>query len=61
MMKGIWAKRELSQKELLETYKSHYRFCFGREYMLIHEHIPSISNNNELNFFQKMKHFSPGG
>ena len=35
MMKGIWPKRELSQEELLETYKNHHGFRFRREYLLI--------------------------
>ncbi len=35
MMKGVWPKRELSQKELLETYKNHYSSRSRRETMLM--------------------------
>ena len=34
-MKGIWPKRELSQEELLETYKTYYSYVSRREAMLL--------------------------
>jgi len=34
-MKGLWPKRELSQEELIETYKNHYSAAFRRELIII--------------------------